>query len=60
VTAVGWLALVLVYLALHFGVYVLKLRDLPAFSQESTIFGYHFWSALVVSGASVIGWLVAP
>jgi hypothetical protein len=60
VTALGWFELVLVYLALHLALYVLKLRDLSAFSQESTIFAYHFWSAACLSGLGVVGWLLAP
>jgi hypothetical protein len=60
VSAVGWLALVLAYLALHLALYVLKLRDVPAFSQEATIFGYHFWSAVTVSVLAVLGLLLAP
>jgi hypothetical protein len=59
-TALSWVELVLVYLALHLALYVLKLRDARAFSQESTIFAYHFWSAATVSALGVLGWLVAP
>lgn len=60
VTEFGWLGLVLAYLALHLVVYVVKLRDLAAFGQEATIFGYHLWSAVVVSGLSVVACLAAP
>ncbi|MDQ6670578.1 MAG: hypothetical protein M3069_07455 [Chloroflexota bacterium] len=59
-TALTWFELVLLYLVLHFGLYVLKLRNLPAFSQESTIFGYHFWSAAGLSMAAIIAWLADP
>jgi hypothetical protein len=59
-TALGWFELVLVYLALHLAIYVLKLRNISAFSREATIFGYHFWSATGISSAAVIGWLLAP
>ena len=59
-TPIGWLALVLAYLAVHLGLYVVKLRDLPSFSREATIFGYHFWSATLVGVAAVGGWLLAP
>jgi hypothetical protein len=60
VTELGWLELVLAYLALHLAAYVVKLRDLPAFGQEATIFGYHLWSAVLVSGLSLVAWLSAP
>ena len=57
-SALGWLGLVLAYLALHLALYVLKLRHLPAFSQEATIFGYQFWSAVLVGTLAVLGVLV--
>jgi hypothetical protein len=60
VTPIGWLILVLAYLAAHLALYVVKLRDLPAFSQEGTIFGYHFWSAVLVGVLAVLGFLLAP
>src|SRR5207247_2403354 len=60
VTPAGWVALVLMYLALHFALYVLKLRDLPSFSREWTIFSYHLWSFLGVTAASLLAWALAP
>ncbi len=59
-TPIGWFVVVLAYLALHLALYVVRLRDLPAFSQEATIFGYHFWSALLVGVLAVLGFLLAP
>ena len=59
-TGLNWFELVIVYLALHLGLYILRFRQAPAFSREATIFGYHFWSAIGVSTAAVIGWLAAP
>jgi hypothetical protein len=37
---------------------VVVLRRYAAFSQEATIFGYHFWSAVLVSVGSGGCWLV--
>jgi hypothetical protein len=39
-------------------VYVLVLRHQAAFGQEATIFGYHFWSAILISIGSLVCWLV--
>ena len=57
-TSESLLKLVLIYVALHFMLYVLVLRHHAAFGREATIFGYHFWSAILVSVGSLLCWLV--
>jgi hypothetical protein len=58
VTSESLLRLVLIYVALHFMLYVVVLRHHAAFGHEATIFGYHFWSAMLVSLGSLLCWLV--
>jgi hypothetical protein len=60
VTAVGWVAVAAVYLGLHLGVYVFKLRYLPVFGDEGAIFKYHLWSAIALSVAAIGICIVSP
>ncbi|MBV9173001.1 MAG: hypothetical protein JOZ81_23305 [Chloroflexi bacterium] len=50
----AWLAILAAYLAVHFAVYVVKLRHLPAFAAEGTIFGYHLCSAVAVTLGAIV------